>query len=104
MVAKREALGEVIGRLAAVERLAPLVAKKPACRRSRLDLTHKVLNDPFSHFSERMRSIKTALDSMAQLRPVQCIGVISAIPGEGKSTVAVNLAQRVRPRWPLDAA
>ena len=30
---------------------------------------------------------------MAQLHPVQCIGVISAVPGEGKSTVAVNLAQ-----------
>ena len=29
---------------------------------------------------------------MAQIRPVQCIGVISAVPGEGKSTIAVNLA------------
>ena len=29
---------------------------------------------------------------MALPRPMQCIGVISAVPGEGKSTIAVNLA------------
>jgi polysaccharide biosynthesis transport protein len=67
----------------------PVASSKP---RARLDLTHKVANDPFSHFSERVRSVKIALDSVAQIRPLQCIGVISALPGEGKSTVAVNLA------------
>jgi succinoglycan biosynthesis transport protein ExoP len=56
------------------------------------DLTYKVLDDPFSHFSEGLRSVKTALDIMALTRPVQCIGMISALPGEGKSTVAINLA------------
>jgi succinoglycan biosynthesis transport protein ExoP len=56
------------------------------------DLTYKVLDDPFSHFSEGLRSVKTALDIMALTRPMQCIGMISALPGEGKSTVAVNLA------------
>ena len=58
----------------------------------RPDLTYKVLDDPFSHFSEGLRSVKTALDIMALTRPVQCIGIISALPGEGKSTVAINLA------------
>ena len=67
----------------------PVASSKP---RARPDLTHKVANDPFSHFSERVRSVKIALDSVAQIRPLQCIGVISALPGEGKSTVAVNLA------------
>jgi succinoglycan biosynthesis transport protein ExoP len=56
------------------------------------DLTYKVLDDPFSHFSEGLRSVKTALDIMSLTRPVQCIGMISALPGEGKSTVAINLA------------
>jgi succinoglycan biosynthesis transport protein ExoP len=78
--------------LAGAGRVAPFVNKKAPSAKAVLDLTHKAIEDPFSHFSERMRSIKTALDSLAQLRPVQCIGVISAIPGEGKSTVAVNLA------------
>ena len=49
-------------------------------------------NDPFCHFSERVRSLKTGLDGIALSRSIQCIGVISAIPGEGKSTIAVNLA------------
>ena len=78
--------------LAATERLAALVPNNQRPVQNRLDLSHKVLDDPFSHFSERLRSVKTALDSMAELRPVQCIGVISAVPGEGKSTIAVNLA------------
>jgi succinoglycan biosynthesis transport protein ExoP len=79
--------------LATAGRVAPVVVKKPPAPKAVLDLTHKGTEDPFSHFSERMRSIKTALDGLAQLHPVQCIGVISAVPGEGKSTVAVNLAQ-----------
>ena len=81
-------LGDVPKMLAAGGPLS-LASSKP---RPRLDLTHKVANEPFSHFSERVRSIKIALDSMVQIRPLQCIGVISALPGEGKSTVAVNLA------------
>jgi capsular exopolysaccharide synthesis family protein len=81
-------LGDVPKLLAAGGPLS-LASNKP---RARLDLTHKVANDPFSHFSERVRSVKIALDSMSQIRPLQCIGVISAVPGEGKSTVAVNLA------------
>ena len=56
------------------------------------DLSRKVLEDPFSHFSEGLRSVKTALDIMALTRPINCIGMISASPGEGKSTIAVNLA------------
>jgi succinoglycan biosynthesis transport protein ExoP len=83
---------EVPKPLAAAARLAPLVPSKPRPAEASLDLTHKVEDDPFSHFSERLRSVKTALDSAALIRPVKCIGVISAMPGEGKSTVAVNLA------------
>ena len=86
---KREAAKVV----ATAGRVAPLVVKKPPAPNAVVDLTHKATVDPFSHFSERMRSIKTALDGLTQLHPVQCIGVISAVPGEGKSTVAVNLAQ-----------
>jgi succinoglycan biosynthesis transport protein ExoP len=57
-----------------------------------LDLTRKVLDDPFSHFSEGLRSIKTGLDILALTRPIKTLGVISAMPGEGKSTIAINLA------------
>lgn len=64
----------------------------PAKKESGPNLTFKVIEDPFSHFSEGLRSAKTALDIMALTRPMQCIGVISAVPGEGKSTISVNLA------------
>ena len=84
----KKSLGDV-PKLLAAGRPLPLASGKP---RARVDLTHKIANDPFSHFSERVRSIKIALDSMVQIRPLQCIGVISALPGEGKSTIAVNLA------------
>lgn len=55
-------------------------------------LMRQVLDDPFSHFSEGLRSVKTTLDIVGLTRKLQCIGLISAVPGEGKSTIAVNLA------------
>lgn len=58
-------------------------------------LMNKVLDEPFSHFSEGLRSVKTTLDIMALTRPMQCIGIISAIPDEGKSTIAINLANLI---------
>jgi polysaccharide biosynthesis transport protein len=93
LIVPRESLQARSEAAKAAGRAVPLVVKKPPAPRAVLDLTHKTAEEPFSHFSERMRSIKTALDGLAQLHPVQCIGVISAVPGEGKSTVAVNLAQ-----------
>jgi succinoglycan biosynthesis transport protein ExoP len=91
--ASPQAKSEAAKLVATDGRVAPLVVKKPPAPKAVVNLTHKATEEPFSHFSERMRSIKTALDGLAQLHPVQCIGVISAVPGEGKSTVAVNLAQ-----------
>ena len=77
--------------LQAVERLMA-VPDKDSLPEADLDLTRKVLDDPFSHFSEGLRSIKTGLDILALTRPIKTLGVISAMPGEGKSTIAVNLA------------
>ena len=80
-----QAKSEAAKLLATAGQVAPLVVKKPPAPNSVPDLTHKAAEEPFSHFSERMRSIKTALDGMAQLHPVQCIGVISAIPGKARA-------------------
>jgi succinoglycan biosynthesis transport protein ExoP len=44
-------------------------------------------------FSETLRGVKIASDVVLQKTPHKVIGVISALPGEGKSTVASNLAQ-----------
>jgi succinoglycan biosynthesis transport protein ExoP len=47
---------------------------------------------PFSHYAETIRSIKLAADSFSLNHPMQVLGVVSALPGEGKTTVAANLA------------
>jgi succinoglycan biosynthesis transport protein ExoP len=68
------------------------VAGRKSIPTAKVDLTYKVVNDPFSHYSESLRSIKTSLDVLAMSRPMQCIGIISASPSEGKSTISINLA------------
>ena len=50
-----------------------------------------VLDHPLSGFAETLRAVKIAAD-LTITRPVKVIGVVSVLPGEGKSTVAKNLA------------
>lgn len=58
-----------------------------------LGLERQVVHAPFSRFTETMRSVKVAADMTARAGDHLVLGVVSALPGEGKSTVAVNLAQ-----------
>ncbi|SRR5579875_513835 len=51
-----------------------------------------VIDDPFSRFAETLRSVKIAADLALHDRSPKVIGVISLLPGEGKSTVSKNLA------------
>ncbi|WP_313199132.1 polysaccharide biosynthesis tyrosine autokinase [Rhizobium sp.] len=48
---------------------------------------------PLSPFAETLRSARIAIDLHVLNKPKKTVGVISALPGEGKSTVAVNLAK-----------
>ena len=52
-----------------------------------------VVNAPFSRFTEAMRSIKLAVDLNDVVKANRVIGFTSSLPNEGKSTVAVALAQ-----------
>jgi capsular exopolysaccharide synthesis family protein len=47
---------------------------------------------PFSAFSERLRSVKIAIGLANPAEAIRCIGITSASSGEGKSTLASNLA------------
>lgn len=47
---------------------------------------------PRSSFAETLRSAKLACDQATPNRACRVIGVVSALPGEGKSVVAANLA------------
>jgi polysaccharide biosynthesis transport protein len=50
-----------------------------------------VANAPFSRFSESIRAVKVAADSNITASS-KSIGITSALPNEGKSTVALSLA------------
>jgi polysaccharide biosynthesis transport protein len=52
-----------------------------------------VIDSPSSRFTESMRSIKMAADLSVAGKSNKVIGITSALPNEGKSTVAASLAQ-----------
>lgn len=51
------------------------------------------VSEPSSHFAETTRAIKVAVDLAGISRETKVIGIISSVASEGKSTVAINLAQ-----------
>ena len=53
----------------------------------------KVVDSPFSPFAEAIRAIKVAVDKGRATRANKIIGVTSTLPNEGKSTIAVSLAE-----------
>lgn len=61
--------------------------------RSRKLPVDKFLDDNFSNFAEAVRSLRTGIMLSNPERPCKTILVTSSLPGEGKSTVALNLAE-----------
>lgn len=55
-------------------------------------MTRVVLDAPRSAFAETLRNAKLTAETMLHGRQSRVIGVTSALPGEGKSTVATNFA------------
>ena len=64
------------------------VAKDSAIHRA-------VIDRPLSRFAEAIRSIKLAIDLNATKTSNQVIGLTSALPNEGKTTIAASLAQLI---------
>jgi succinoglycan biosynthesis transport protein ExoP len=62
---------------------------------TRVPLTRQVITSPFSAFTEALRMSKVAFDVANMGHDTAVLGVVSALPGEGKSTVAANLAQLI---------
>lgn len=50
------------------------------------------LVQPESYVSEQFRALRGRIDALAVQRPIRTIAVASALPGEGKTTAAINLA------------
>jgi succinoglycan biosynthesis transport protein ExoP len=55
----------------------------------------KVVEEPFSRFAEAIRTIKLAADLNGVATANKVIGITSAVPNEGKSTIAAALAHSI---------
>jgi polysaccharide biosynthesis transport protein len=54
-----------------------------------------VVDSPLSRFTESIRAIKIAADLVGSDGPNKIIGIASSLPSEGKSTIALSLAQLI---------
>jgi succinoglycan biosynthesis transport protein ExoP len=68
--------------------------KRRGSRRSNgsTPLQEYVLDAPFSRFAESLRSVKASIGAAQLLEGAKVIGIVSSLPGEGKTTIAANLA------------
>lgn len=89
----RDVLADVLRTRKAVE----FVTQRPCVLLRKIDpvdgpLVEHMLSDPYSEFSEMLREVKISIDSALPRTEAKVIGIVSALPGEGKSVVASNLA------------
>ena len=88
---------ECLGILPRVESAADIkgLPADPERRLLRTDIgiDRFVVEAPFSRFTETLRNVKVAVDIAKLQREIQVIAVVSALPHEGKTTIAANLAQ-----------
>lgn len=59
------------------------------------DIHRAVVGMPLSRYTEAIRAIKLAIDHSPAKTPNQVIGVTSALPNEGKTTIAASVAQLI---------
>jgi polysaccharide biosynthesis transport protein len=77
------------------------VAKSPAkiagprCVATDAPILRQAISSPLSHFTEALRSVKVAVDLNGILKSKKVIGFTSALPSEGKTTIATNFAKLV---------
>ena len=56
-------------------------------------LLRYVVDSPLSSFAESIRAVKVSIDLSGAAKSNKVIGITSALPNEGKSTIAASLAQ-----------
>ena len=57
-----------------------------------LDSFDEVSRAPYSAFATSLTAVQTAMRLASRKLPVQCVGITSPFPGDGKTTLSVNLA------------
>jgi len=81
------------GRLRALHRLLRRErAPAPLEDATAINKRRITLLQPGSFVAEQFRTLRARLDSLAAERPLRTLAFASAMPGEGKTTAAVNLA------------
>lgn len=76
-----------------LERVPPPSYERPILRN--LGIGRYVVAEPFSRFAETLRGVKVSADTSTPGGHIKIIGMVSAVPGEGKSTVALNMAELI---------
>lgn len=89
-----------IGILPLIPALPRLPGARPADAAHRrlasdLGVMRYAVQKPFSRFAETIRAAKVAIDIRGLSKETKVVGIVSALPREGKSTVASNLAQTI---------
>ncbi len=85
----RAGTGRLSGLLRSLRRERSTTAADDASAINKRRIT---LLQPDSFVAEQFRTLRARLDSLAAERPMRTIAVTSALPGEGKTTAAINLA------------
>jgi succinoglycan biosynthesis transport protein ExoP len=90
----REALNSTFRSVEQIESLlnVPLLGVVPKVKANAGELAEMFDNDKHRTFGEAIRTIRTGLLMNDAQHPQKVVLVTSTVPGEGKSTVAVNLA------------
>jgi succinoglycan biosynthesis transport protein ExoP len=76
-----------------LERMPAVTGPRPILRN--LGIGRYVVAEPFSRFAETLRGVKVSADTSAPAGHIKVIATVSAVPAEGKSTVALNMAELI---------
>lgn len=88
---RNETHSEFLGYIPVVKKAAEAKSRNELWKRGSLNAY--VRNHPFTSFAETLRNVKVAVDTAFPQSQAKVIGIVSCLPGEGKSTVSANLAQ-----------
>jgi succinoglycan biosynthesis transport protein ExoP len=86
-----EAVAQATGIYTVILPLATRKQKRGSDARS-MTIEEYVLDEPYSRFTETLRSVKTLLNASQHGSSTKVIGIVSSLAKEGKTTIAANLA------------
>ncbi|WP_051541015.1 exopolysaccharide transport family protein [Ahrensia sp. 13_GOM-1096m] len=74
-------------------KLARWTSRKKAVELRRIAMLRSVIDAPYEIFAESLRDLKSSIDATNNTDSSLTVGITSMSAGEGKTTIAINLAQ-----------